>query len=105
MTDAVYISHFKVDPDTKEVYYFINGSFRKLVSASVDDFVSLMTNADGLLPFKLISGDFGGNFATFSYPPKPAIPTIIIARDTNTTNPASRLIVFDGTDWKYVDLS
>jgi len=101
-----YINHFKVDKDKNEFYYFLSGNFRKLTSKQPEPNVALLTDAHGFLPFKVISGDFGGGFSTFT-PPETSVPTLLIAIDENTTTPGYRLYVYTGeaTGWKYVDLS
>jgi len=49
-------------------------------------------------------GDYGGNFANYT-PPSGEEGMIIIAIDTNSTNPGKRLYVYANGAWHYVDLT
>jgi len=48
--------------------------------------------------------DYGGNFANYT-PPTGKEGLIVIAIDTNATNPGKRLYVYANGEWHYVDLS
>ena len=104
MSEVFYPTHFKLDPDTSEWYFYRNGSFHKVVSKTAEPNSILITDENGLLPFKYIEGDFGGGFNNFT-PPTTSIPTILIVKDTNSTTPGKRLYVFTGSEWSYVDLT
>jgi|GEM_PF-2738822 len=49
-------------------------------------------------------GDYGGNFANYT-PPEGEEGMIIVAIDTNSTNPGKRLYVYANGEWHYVDLT
>ena len=48
--------------------------------------------------------DYGGNFTNYT-PPTGASGLIILAEDTNATNPARRLYAYVNGSWRYVDLT
>ena len=50
------------------------------------------------------SGDYGGNFSTYT-PPSGEEGLIIIANDTNSTSPGHRIYIYSGGAWHYVDLT
>ncbi len=73
--------------------------------------VALTLEADGHvnatnygIKTKYFVDDYGGNFANFT-PPSGEEGLIIIAIDTNSTNPGKRLYVYANGAWHYVDLS
>ena len=49
-------------------------------------------------------GDYGGNFTNYT-PPTGAEGMMILAVDTNATNPGQRIYVYVNGDWHYVDLT
>ena len=48
--------------------------------------------------------DYGGNFTNYT-PPTGASALIILAADTNATNPGQRLYAYVNGSWRYVDLT
>jgi len=48
--------------------------------------------------------DYGGNFTNYT-PPTGANGLIILAEDTNATNPGQRLYAYINGNWRYVDLT
>ena len=48
--------------------------------------------------------DYGGNFTNYT-PPTGANGLIILAEDTNATNPGRRLYAYINGNWRYVDLT
>jgi len=58
----------------------------------------------GALGIEYYVDDYGGNFANFT-PPEGFEGRIIVAIDTNSTNPGQRLYVYANGKWNYVDLT
>jgi len=58
----------------------------------------------GAIGIEFYVDDFGGNFANFT-PPEGFEGRIIVAIDTNSTNPGQRLYVYANGKWNYVDLT
>lgn len=49
-------------------------------------------------------GDYGGGFANYM-PPKGREGMVVIAIDTNVTEPGGRLYIYANGTWHYVDLT
>ena len=71
----------------------------KLVDDSGSDAVF-----SGVLLTKVYVSDYGGGFANFT-PPAGKEGMIIVAVDTNSTTPGTRLYVYANGSWKYIDLT
>ena len=101
-----YPRFFKIDSNG-ELSYFYDGSFNKISSVTPTANKSPVLESHKYLPVHVISGDYGGNFTNgvSLTDPDDGQSCIVIVHDTNAGGTASRLYVYDGSAWKYVDLS
>ncbi len=97
------LNFYELNTDTNEVSCFYSEKLVKVISETPEPKTATLTTAEGFLPVKYLSGDFGGGFVNLSLP-TPSQPCIVIVADTNTTTPGTRLYVFTDS-WKYVDLA
>jgi len=89
----------------------INKQLKFIVGGKATPKTALLLEADGHvnasnygIKTKYFVDDYGGNFANFT-PPAGEDGLIIIAIDTNSTNPGKRLYVYANGEWHYVDLT
>ena len=99
--------------NTQAEWYSWDGSAEQLVAKGNAGYLELararLTGDLDFNSYKIVGlyrdvDDYGGNFTNYT-PPTGAEGMIILAVDTNSTNPGQRIYVYVNGDWHYVDLT